>query len=284
MRTRIHDLIWVAPVGLGFGFGVYFVLTSAYREASLWPVWAPLVIAFTTAAGAVFRYGFRCWPEVAGYRRIGVRGVMRRVMVVLVLALLTLVSSTVVPVLIGTSWRHVALLSVLLLGGTPAAGVMEGVRHTADAGFAGTARGQQVAALLELRQLLQRMLAALGSLVALSTLATGASLAIERSLPDGGALPSQFVLIFGGMGSLLVALFYLPAAATLQRRALRLSDDLFPLHETGDAATILSRAEDRHRLEGLLGADRGVFADFQAGLVILSPLLASAVAAFLGPG
>jgi hypothetical protein len=281
MRKRTHDLILAVPGGLGFGFGVYFVLTSPYRESSLWPVWAPLVIAFTTAAGVVFRYGLRRWPEVARHRQIGIPGVMWRVVVVLVLALLVLIGSTVVPV--GTSWRQVMLLSVLFLGGTPAAVVMEAVRRTADVGFEVSARGQQVVALLQLRQLLQRLLAAIGSLVALSTLAVGASLTIERSLPGADALPSQFVLIFGGMGSLLVALFYLPAAAALQRRGLWLSDELFPLRETDNASVILSRAEDRHKLEGLLGADRGVFADFQTGLAILGPLLASAVAAFLDP-
>jgi len=42
-------------------------------------------------------------------------------------------------------------------------------------------------------------------------------------------------------------------------------------------------AEDRHKLEQLLGIDRGVVADLQAGLAILSPLLASTAAAFLSP-
>src|SRR5258708_39427916 len=54
----------LAPVGLGFAFGLYFVLSSAYLHASLWPVWAPLVVAFTTAAGAVFIYGLDCWDEL----------------------------------------------------------------------------------------------------------------------------------------------------------------------------------------------------------------------------
>jgi hypothetical protein len=42
-------------------------------------------------------------------------------------------------------------------------------------------------------------------------------------------------------------------------------------------------AKDRHKLEQLLGVDRGVFADLQTGLAILGPLLASAATAFLFP-
>jgi hypothetical protein len=53
-------------------------------------------------------------------------------------------------------------------------------------------------------QLLQRILAAVGSLVALSTLALGAAFALQQSLPAGVAhsraaqLAPQTVLVFGG--------------------------------------------------------------------------------------
>jgi hypothetical protein len=43
----------------------------------------------------------------------------------------------------------------------------------------------------------------------------------------------------------------------------------------------LSRAEDRNKLEQLLGVDRSIAADLQTGLAILGPLIASAAAAFL---
>lgn len=52
-------------VGLGLVFGVAFVLTSPYRDAPLWWVWAPLAVALTTAAGAVFGYGLDRWAELA---------------------------------------------------------------------------------------------------------------------------------------------------------------------------------------------------------------------------
>jgi hypothetical protein len=98
-----------------------------------------------------------------------------------------------------------------------------------------------------------------------------------------GTLPPQFVLVFGGLGSLLVALFYVPAATALQRWGQRVCHDLFPLEDANEPAAILSLAENRQQLEQLLGVDHGVVADLQAGLAILGPLLASAAAAFLSP-
>jgi hypothetical protein len=130
-------------------------------------------------------------------------------------------------------------------------------------------------------------LTAVGSLVALSTLAVGASSTLEQSLAaDSGqsaaaTLPPQFVLVFGGFGSLLVAVFYVPAAGALERRGQSLSAELFPLNEANEASAILSLVENRNKLEQLLGVGHGVFVDLQTGLAILGPLLASAAAVFL---
>src|SRR5215211_6245752 len=136
---------------------------------------------------------------------------------------------------------------------------MEGIRHAANSKLVSGTRGKQVVVLVGLRQLLQRLLAAVGSLVALSTLAIGASSTLEQSLAAGSGqsaaatLPPQFVLVFGGAGSLLVAVFYVPAAGALERRGQSLSAELFPLNEANEASAILSLAENRNKLEQLLG-------------------------------
>jgi hypothetical protein len=165
----------------------------------------------------------------------------------------------------GTGWPAVrgwALMSVALLGAVPAVGVMYGIRHTADSGPTDGTKGEQTGTLVALRRLLQ-------------------------SLPAGSAhsraaqLAPQTVLIFGGAGSAIVALAYGPASTALKARALRLCDELFPLYETDEAAAILNQAEYRNKLEQFLGVDRSIVADLQTGLAILSPLIASAAAAFL---
>ena len=83
---------------------------------------------------------------------------------------------------------------------------------------------------MALRRLSQRLLAAVGSLVALSTLALGAAVALQQGLSAGSAHGTagqpapQTVLIFGGAGSALVALAYGPASTALKARAQRLCD------------------------------------------------------------
>jgi Na+/melibiose symporter-like transporter len=234
----------------------------------------------------VFLYGLDRWAELSSYRQTRVRDVTPRVVAIATVAVLSVLgTSLLLPGPTRSTWRYLALISSFL-GGVPVAMVMEGVRRVVAEEPVHGLKGELVAVLIRLRQLLQRLLAAFGSLVALSTLATGAALALGQSVPaEPGAtqLPSQTVLIFGGAGSLLVALFYVPAATALQRRGQTLCDELFPLNDANEASAILSLAEDRHKLEQLLGVDRGVVADLQTGLVILSPLLASAAAAFLSP-
>jgi hypothetical protein len=289
-RRWFAALARVAPVGLGFAFGLYFVLTSPFQHDPLWLVWAPLVIAFTGAAGAVFLYGIGRWAELTGSggTRISLRDAAIRVAPVGVLVIFVLAWSPWLPAPMHFTLRFAALIAIPLLGGITAAGAMEGIRQVATRQPDDRTRGGQAALVVSLRQLLQRLLLALGSLVALSTLALGPSVNLLRKLAESPhfrvhQLPPQFVLVFGGLGSLFVALYYAPAATAIQRRGQQLCDDLFPLAEADEAATILTVADDRRKLEQLLGVDRTVAADLQTGLVILGPLLASAATAFLSP-
>lgn len=292
--VAVTYLVRGSAAGLGFVSGVMIVLTpSAARGAPLWPVWASLAIALTSTAGAVFGYGLARWADLSALRPIRVRDVIVPIaglLIAAVLAGLTGLALTVMAHQAGTGWsafRGWALVSVALLGAVPAVAVMFGVRHVASGGSAAGTRGEQASALMALWRLLQRLLAAVGSLVALSTLALGAAFALQQSLPAGFAhgraaqLAPQTVLIFGGVGSALVAVAYGPASTALNTWAQRLCDELFPLHETDKAAVILNQAEDRIKLQQLLGADRSVVADLQTGLAILGPLIASAVTAFL---
>jgi hypothetical protein len=253
---------------------------------------ASLAVALNTTAGGIFPYGLNRWTELAELSKpatVHARDVATRVTAIAAAALLVITLGSVRLLGSESTWRPVTLLIFTILGGAPAVGVMDGVRRVAGNAAALGANGEQAAKLIRLRQLLQRLLAAVGSLVALTTLATGAWLAPQRSLlvkagqDSSTELPPQFVLVTGAAGSLLVALFYVPAAVALQRCGQRLCDELFPLSEAKDASAILSLAEGRHKLEQLLGVDRPAIADLQTGLAILGPLLASAAAAFVSP-
>lgn len=281
---RHATVVVLGPV-LGLALGTWIALASPYREAPGWPAWAALAVALTTAAGAVFVYGLERWAELRELRVIRLRALLHLILGLVALAALLLAAQ--VPLTGGTgSWRAGDLVAMMLMGGGPALGVMLAVRLAAGGDELSSTPGGQVADLIALRRLLQRLLPALGSLVALSTLALGAAMAMGPEPPAGSgvaALPEEAVTFFGAGGSLLVGLAYLPSATALRNRGQALSDDLFPLRKAEEAAAVLRLAEERQRLEQLLGVDRSAFGELQSGLIILGPLLASADAAFL-PG
>ena len=64
-----------------------------------------------------------------------------------------------------------------------------------------------------------------------------------------GNRPPEYVLIFGGVGSLLVALVYVPPWAALRQRGYRLCDELFPMRDLDNPQAILSLAGDLPLLE-----------------------------------
>ena len=189
--VAVTYLVRGSAAGLGFVSGVMIVLTpSAVRGAPLWPVWASLAVALTSVAGAVFGYGLARWADLSALRPVRVRDVAVPVASLLAVAVLAGIAGLALALRAhraGTGWsafRGGALVSVALLGAVPAVAVIYGIRHVAGCAAAGT-RGEQAGALMALRRLLQRLLAAVGSLVALSTLALGAAFALRQGLPAG---------------------------------------------------------------------------------------------------
>ena len=270
-----------APV-LGFAYGSVVTLTFPDRTAPLWLVWTAFAIAASTAAGALCTYGLGRWRDLKELSEIHVHDV-RRPVTALVVGSLVLMNVTVFfPGPSHLNLRGGLIGMFAIVAAIPAAGVMYGVWHVASSEGRPRTRGGQVELLFALRRLVQRLLAAAGSVVALTTFTAGAWWLLERSLhAEYGNRPPQSVLIFGAFGSTLVGLVYGPAWTALQRRGRLLCDELFPLGKLNEQAAILSRATDRQRLEQMLGLDRGIFADLQGGLIILAPLLASGVAALL---
>jgi hypothetical protein len=280
-RRAVPWLAGLAAPLVGTLTGAALVLTSTYQRTSLWVIWAPLAVVLTTAAGVVFTYGLRRWTDLKKLRPVRKRDVAWPVTGIAVVALVVTNSTAFLPGSEREQLRGGLLTSFVLLAALPAAGVMYGVSYTARS-EPQSAPGDVLGLLVALRRLLRRLLAAVGSLVALSTLTTGAALALERSLPGSFSnRPPQYVLIFGGVGSLLVALVYVPAWSALQIRGLQLCDELFRIEHLEDPVAILSQAENRQKLAQILGADTSVWSDLQTGLAILAPLLASAAAAFL---
>jgi hypothetical protein len=240
-------------------------------------VWAPLAAALIAAAGVVFVYGLRRWADLQVLHPTRVRDVAGPVAFIAVVGTLGVIGPGYLHVIPGSNAWGSWLAVVAIVLAVPAAGVMYGVRAAASSTKLNPTPGGEVALLIALRRLLERLLAAIGPLVALATLQKGAQIAMQRT----AGLPAQYIVVFGAYGSLLAGLVYVPAWAALRNRGLRLCDELLSLEGLTRAPEILSRAGDRQKLEQILGADRNVLADLQTGLAILAPLLASAAVAFL---
>jgi hypothetical protein len=289
MRQPTQIIRFGAPA-LGFAYGSVVALTFPHHAAPMWFVWATFAVAATTAAGALFAYGLHRWRELTELSTVHVREV---IWPVAALVGVSLAGMNVTAFLPGPSHLNApggagsglgsGLVGMFaILAAIPAAGVMYGIWRVAARDVLPGKRGEQVYLLLALRRLLQRLLAAAGSVVALVTFAAGTWWLLEHSLQTQfGNMPPQFVLIFGAYGSTIVGLVYGPAWTALQRRGRLLCDEMYPLRKLDQQAAILSRATDRQKLEQILGLDQTIISDLQGGLIILAPLLASAVAAFL---
>jgi hypothetical protein len=278
-----------APV-VGFIYGGVVAGTFPGHAAPLWLVWAAFAVAATTAAGALFVYGLGRWRELNHLSAVSVREVVWPVMALVVVSLVLMNLTAFIPgpshldvrSLVGSRLGSGLVGMFAILAGIPAAGVMFGMWRVAGTYVPPGKRGGTVDWLFALRRLLQRLLAAAGSVVALVTFSAGTWWLLERSMHAQYAnRPPQLVLVFGAFGSAFVGVVYGPAWTALQRRGRLLCDEMFPLGQLDRRADILKQATDRQKLEQMLGLDRSIIADLQGGLIILAPLLASAVAAVL---
>ena len=238
-------------------------------------VWGILVVALGVTSGVVFGVGVIGCASIDAIRRVEWRPLRRRAAAAGALAsALTCLNLVIVPST-GTV-RGVALTILAILGGIPAAVGMLGIRAAVGgSGVGAVATAGRLQANLELRGLASRLLTALGSLVALTTFALGASILAYGTWQ--GQETVAVILVFGGFGTALVGLAYQLPRSALRRDARALLLELAPL--TGhDAATLRQELEEREKVERYLGLHTGLLTELQAGIVILSPLLAAATA------
>ena len=105
------------------------------------------------------------------------------------------------------NWQDAVFTTAVTLAGLTAAGTLYGVGLAAGGTGRRPAGGAQIDLLLNLRRLLERLLQGVGALVFLITLQVSALYTIR---PDSSR-PPEYALVFGGFGSLLIALVYIPS-------------------------------------------------------------------------
>jgi hypothetical protein len=264
------------------GGGLVLVLTQAGRADPLWRVWASLALAVCVTSGAIFIYGLHRWSELKSIQPVSAGRVWTLVSMVAAVGVIGVNAPRLLPDATEGNWRNGVLLSLSIVASLPAAAAMYGVRDLVVGPVDRLGSGDQLAAMLTLRRLLQRLLTVVGWLPALVTFQTGALIALEKNLQNAfGNQPPQYLLVVGGFGSVLVALVYVPPRSALRAQASRLCDELFPLQSITSPAKILDTVDARQKVEQTLGMNGTVAADLQAGLIILSPLITSATASFL---
>lgn len=283
MRRSMREwLVLLAPPTVGLVLGCVVAFTTSAQASVLWLVWAPLAVGLGLAAGATLPYGVNRWRELANLFRVAPRAV---VVPTIAVGLVGIVVPLVTAFMSGPAhihWRVQPLVAFAILASLPTAAVMFGVRHVALTASPALETGATLALLMALRRLHQRSLAALGSLAGLVILQFGALLAFERSVgSDFGSRPPEYILVFGGFSSLLVALVYVPGWSVLQRCGSELCERLFPVAALDEALAIASAVESRQKIEQALGVNQSLVADMQSGVIILAPLVASAAAVFL---
>ncbi|MBV1852082.1 hypothetical protein [Catellatospora tritici] len=225
------------------------------------------------AAGESFGFGLSRWAEVVRLHRVVRWRVWLSVLTVLAIAC-TLVALT--PVIVNggdtknLTERGIALSAVAIGGGLSSAATLAAVKQVASYPLPGTP-GQQLDALLRLRTMCTRMLSQLGILVLLV-------MGVNAAATGFGAKLDQGVVLFSGVvASFVVGTMYTPTAAMLRRRGALFVAEHFSLADI-PAADLVEAAENKAKLEKMLGLDQTTIGELKAALVVLSPIVIGLVA------
>lgn len=273
---------WLTGV-LGVVLWLVVVVTAAAErpdqdDQQPFYLWALLTFALTTTSTVVLRVGLNRCADVTRVHPVPMTRVGR--VVFSTLTLMALATAVYVwsdaP---GSTWRGAALTYWAFFGGSAVLAALEAIRLAAGRGSSTASLPVRVEHYLHLRDIHQRALPPLGALVALATFALGAA---RQLSPAEGAdpLPASLVIVFGLIGTTLVALAYQIPRPALAREARALIRLLAPIDQP-DVGSVRAAIEDRRKVEVHLGLTTTLLGDLHAGTLILGPLLAGAIAVFV---
>ncbi len=242
-------------------------------------LWGILVTALGIASGLVFDFGIASCGAIDRLQRVEWRRLRIQMVLAASVASLVVAVNLVIDPSVGAV-RGICLTIIAIIGGVPAGIALLGVRAAAATG-ASAERSRRLNTYRELRSRSIQLLNALGTLVALTTFALGAS--ILANAARQGIASIQVILVFGGFGTTLVAAVYQIPRSALREEGTRLAAELSPL-AAPDVAGLRQELEERDRVERLLGLQTDLMSDLQSGIVIFSPLLAAATAVLIRGG
>jgi hypothetical protein len=243
-------------------------------------LWGILLVALGLTSGAVFEFGLRLRTTVNEVQPVWWRPAVRLAVAAACIGAALTCANFAIDTSSRTA-RGVILTVLAVVAGIPATAALFGIRLAVlETGkLASSENARRLQAYLDLRSLGLRLLTALGSLVALTTFALGAS---RREDAQGTEIPvpGEVVIAFGAVGTVLVGLLYAVPSHALREEARALVRALTPL-AARDAAALRRELDERENLERQLGLTVSVMGELQAGIAVFGPLLAASIAALL---
>ncbi|MDY7232808.1 hypothetical protein [Hyalangium rubrum] len=142
---------------------------------------------------------------------------------------------------------------------------------------------EEVSWYLRLRSQLERFFSLTATIIGTASLSVGAfrNLLNELRASPSEAMPASLVLVHGIYFSLLLALVYLPAHKTLSDVGQRLTDRLVR-QSIGAGTTWQSWSQEQQAVRAYLGLQSTALLEFQKGITVLAPLVASLSSLLLG--
>ena len=287
------EVIAVALVGAGFGFGVLYVdwpfpddatAFTSTGEYGLWlfllcamtALWAVALLPLAVSLRIVWRFGEGNWGRV-------IASTVSLAVVLLLIAVGSRFVSTSFPEINYPFPTHGAKLMVIagigsaiaIVGGLGMALVDAGLTQVArDDLSSEAARDTAIPHLFLLREQLERLLAIEGAILGAAILQVAAlrnAVLAYGETPEAEptSFPPQYVLIYGAVFSILLALLWTPIYSLLIAAGARLRDAA-----TKRAAneSWIDWHERRKTFEDLVGLQTTATASFRSGVAILTPL------------
>lgn len=272
---RLLTMVIGGLVGAGIAFTSYDA-----EDRNPWLIFLLISTLLGLAAGEAFGFGVSRWFEVKQYHVIKRWRVSLAVLFVLTVACgLIYATPYVLPASGKTPMDNltpngIALSALAIVGGLPIMAVLAAIKQVVADPLPGTP-GQQLDALLRMRRMTARMLSQLGLLVLLI-------MAVNAAAKGWGDVQQNpVVAIYSGVvASLIVAMVYVPTASNLRRRGVIFVERHYPLTNVG-LGTLITAAEDRAKLEKMLGLDQTTFGELKAGLVVLTPVVVGVLASLV---
>jgi hypothetical protein len=177
-------------------------------------------------------------------------------------------------ILAGQQWKNVLLHLVGAVAILPLLIIVKQIELDADDDAAWSPGAHTIARISRLRRSLHIATAALGAIVALAVIGTGA-LRDAVAAADVEPVPDTLVLVYGAWYTAVVAAIYLPAFGAIERRATRMLDEVarLPDPDPATAETFSERVAFRAEVAQQLGLGGNARQNLEGLVVVMSPLI-----------